>query len=361
MGYQWGAKMETPKESPRLTSDCGGGQTPDHSRPCYESFSRLRQRISGSVRLQEKSSNNPAYSPLILILLTECVYLEWFVWKSCWTWLKSRAKGELNLFGTCSSFHPSTVASTRCGSCRIHHDPWWSAASNRLLCVGLDASNKVRIWDVNFADQLSQRQAKPELFEHVWTVWFMIIMCGFERRLHRQPLVAKHPIPCHRCQGSSGESSNFADVDLGFLPPLLLAWLGCTCQLFNTTCKHVWRNTASNRRWSHGLYTNYINTHQREQKRLGTSWNIILWLKHFSETVTSVVRLAASESLPNSFNSSSLWTLMKADNTTICPQIQREIQMAKNNTARHECLPGTAVMYCYVFIKGFLPTNPDLL
>lgn len=258
MGYQWGAKMETPKGPPRLTSDCGGGQTPDHSRPCYESFSRLRQRISGSVRLQEKSSNNPAYSPLILILLTECVYLEWFVWKSCWTWLKSRAKGELNLFGTCSSFHPSTVASTRCGSCRIHHDPWWSTASNRLLCVGLDASNKVRIWDVNFADQLSQRQAKPELFEHVWTVWFMIIMwimCGFERRLHRQPLVAKHPIPCHRCQGSSGESSNFADVDLGFLPPLLLAWLGCTCQLFNTTCKHVWRNTASNRRWSHGLYT----------------------------------------------------------------------------------------------------------
>ena len=80
------------------------------------------------------------------------------------------------------------------------------------------------------------------------------------------------------------------------------------------TCLAQHRFKSAMKSWT--IY-NYINTHQREQKRLGTSWNIILWLKHFSETVTSVVRLAASESLPNSFNSSSLWTLMKADNTTI--------------------------------------------
>lgn len=116
----------------------------------------------------------------------------------------------------------------------------------------------------------------------VWTVWFMINMCVFERRLHRQPLVARHPIPCHRCQGSSGESSNFADVDLGFLPPLLLAWLGCTCQLFNTTCKHVWRNAASNRRWSHGLYTiNYVNICKYWPARTETTWNI---LEHYLVT-----------------------------------------------------------------------------
>ena len=219
-----------------------------------ESFSGLRQRISWSVRLQEKSSDNTAYS---IVWSPDFDPVDW----NCMPWMVcvkvmltlAQVPGQRRVklvwhLQQLSPFH----------SCKhqvwIHHDPSWS-----MVIHSIQSPSLCWAWCIEQSAD-PRRQfcrsivAKTSETWAVWTVWFMIIMCVFERRLHRQPLVARHPIPCHRCQGSSGESSNFADVDLGFLPPLLLAWLGCTCQLFNTTCKHVWRNAASNRRWSHGLH-----------------------------------------------------------------------------------------------------------